>query len=102
LLSLLCLLYVCLNCFIEAYFSINLCRISSQLSALPGGIVPRYEKLKELVKEEKIDYYEIFGSRNLVFYWRGMNGMSIFILYANRLRVFVYVIYCYLCCYTMV
>jgi len=41
---------------------------------LPGGLEPRFEKLKELVKSEKIDYYEIFGAREIVLYWRGMHA----------------------------
>jgi len=39
---------------------------------LPGGLEPRHEKLKELVKTQKIDFYEIKG-REVILYWRGMN-----------------------------
>eukprot|EP01121_Diplochlamys_sp_Union-15-3_P022885 TRINITY_DN9885_c0_g1_i2.p1 TRINITY_DN9885_c0_g1~~TRINITY_DN9885_c0_g1_i2.p1 ORF type:complete len:205 (-),score=42.25 TRINITY_DN9885_c0_g1_i2:7-621(-) len=39
---------------------------------LPGGLEPRHEKLKELVKLEKFDFYEIRG-REIILYWRGMN-----------------------------
>jgi len=39
---------------------------------LPGGLEPRHEKLKELVKTQKIDFYEIRG-REVILYWRGMN-----------------------------
>lgn len=36
---------------------------------LPGGLEPRHDQLKELVKKRKIDAYEVLG-RNVVFYWR--------------------------------
>ncbi|MBF0501874.1 MAG: A-macroglobulin complement component [Candidatus Riflebacteria bacterium] len=36
---------------------------------LPGGLEPRHDQLKELVKAKKIDAYEVLG-RELVFYWR--------------------------------
>jgi len=39
---------------------------------LPGGLEPRHEKLKELVKTEKIDFWEIRG-RDIICYWRGMH-----------------------------
>jgi len=38
---------------------------------LPGGLEPRHEQLKELIKLEKIDSYEING-REIVCYLRGM------------------------------
>ncbi len=38
---------------------------------LPGGLEPRHDQLKELVKAEKIDAYEIRG-REVICYWRGM------------------------------
>lgn len=41
---------------------------------LPGGLEPRHDQLKELVKSGRIDAYEIMGSRELVLYWRGMNA----------------------------
>ncbi len=41
---------------------------------LPGGLEPRHDQLKELVKAGRIDAYEIMGSRELVLYWRGMNA----------------------------
>ncbi len=36
---------------------------------LPGGLEPRHDQLKELVKSGRIDAYEVIG-RELVFYWR--------------------------------
>ncbi len=36
---------------------------------LPGGLEPRHDQLKELVKKGKIDAYEVRG-RDVVFYWR--------------------------------
>jgi len=39
---------------------------------IPGGLEPRHEKLKELVKTETIDFYEIKG-REVICYWRGMH-----------------------------
>jgi len=44
---------------------------------LPGGIEPRFTKLKELVKSGKVDYYEIFGGREVVLYWRGMDEKGV-------------------------
>jgi len=38
---------------------------------LPGGLEPRHDQLKELVKKGTIDAYEVMG-RNVVLYWRGM------------------------------
>ncbi len=38
---------------------------------LPGGLEPRHDQLKELVKKGVIDAYEVLG-RDLVLYWRGM------------------------------
>lgn len=38
---------------------------------LPGGLEPRHDQLKELVKQKAIDAYEVLG-RDVVFYWRGM------------------------------
>jgi len=39
---------------------------------LPGGLEVRVENLKELVKKGVIAYYELFGAREIVFYWRSM------------------------------
>jgi len=39
---------------------------------LPGGLEVRVENLKELVKKGVIAYYELFGAREVVFYWRSM------------------------------
>ncbi|MBX9724029.1 MAG: hypothetical protein K2X81_21665, partial [Candidatus Obscuribacterales bacterium] len=36
---------------------------------LPGGLEPRHDQLKELVKKGTIDAYEVLG-REVVFYWR--------------------------------
>ena len=38
---------------------------------VPGGLEPRIDQLKELVKAQTIDAYEIMG-RDVVLYWRGM------------------------------
>ena len=38
---------------------------------VPGGLEPRVDQLKELVKAKVIDAYEIMG-RDVVLYWRGM------------------------------
>ncbi len=38
---------------------------------LPGGLEPRHDQLKELVKRGTIDAYEVLG-REVVFYWRAM------------------------------
>lgn len=38
---------------------------------LPGGLEPRHDQLKELVKRGKIDAYEVRG-REVVLYWRGL------------------------------
>ena len=38
---------------------------------LPGGLEPRHDQLKELVKKGAIDSYEVKG-RDVVLYWRGM------------------------------
>lgn len=39
---------------------------------LPGGVDPRHEQLKELVSSKVVDYYEIFGAREVVLYWRSL------------------------------
>jgi alpha-2-macroglobulin-like protein len=38
---------------------------------IPGGLEPRIDQLKELVKAQTIDAYEVMG-RDVVLYWRGM------------------------------
>lgn len=38
---------------------------------VPGGLEPRIDQLKELVKAQTIDAYEVMG-RDVVLYWRGM------------------------------
>lgn len=40
---------------------------------LPGGLEPRHDQLKELVKKGKIDTYEVIG-REVVLYWRTLNS----------------------------
>jgi uncharacterized protein YfaS (alpha-2-macroglobulin family) len=40
---------------------------------LPGGLEPRHDQLKELVKKQVIDAYEVIG-REVVLYWRGMEA----------------------------
>ncbi len=40
---------------------------------LPGGLEPRHDQLKELVKKGKIDAYEVLG-REIVLYWRSLPG----------------------------
>jgi len=40
---------------------------------LPGGLEPRHDQLKELVKKGAIDQYEVRG-RDVVLYWRGMEA----------------------------
>lgn len=42
---------------------------------VPGGLEPRVDQLKELVKAKTIDAYEIMG-RDVVLYWRGMTPKS--------------------------
>lgn len=40
---------------------------------LPGGLEPRHDQLKELVKKKTIDAYEVRG-REVVLYWRALNA----------------------------
>jgi hypothetical protein len=40
---------------------------------IPGGLEPRHDQLKELVKKHTIDAYEVIG-RDVVLYWRGMEA----------------------------
>jgi hypothetical protein len=40
---------------------------------VPGGLEPRIDQLKELVKAKSIDAYEVRG-RDVVLYWRGMTA----------------------------
>jgi uncharacterized protein YfaS (alpha-2-macroglobulin family) len=42
---------------------------------LPGGMEPRHDQLKELVKKGKIDAYEVRG-REVVLYWRTLAGQA--------------------------
>ncbi|MDP2275190.1 MAG: alpha-2-macroglobulin family protein [Archangium sp.] len=42
---------------------------------VPGGLEPRIDQLKELVKAKTIDAYEVMG-RDVVLYWRGMTPKS--------------------------
>jgi hypothetical protein len=44
---------------------------------LPGGLEPRHDQLKELVKRGKIDAYEVRG-REIVLYWRAMPSNTSF------------------------
>lgn len=39
------------------------------LVGIPGGLEPRIDKLKELVKKGSIDFYETLG-RRVALYWR--------------------------------
>jgi alpha-2-macroglobulin-like protein len=38
---------------------------------VPGGLEVRHDQLKELVKQKKVDSYEVLG-RDVVLYWRGL------------------------------
>ncbi|HEY9683317.1 MAG TPA: MG2 domain-containing protein [Oculatellaceae cyanobacterium] len=40
---------------------------------IPGGLEPRHDQLKELVKKGTIDNYEVLG-REVVLYWRTLSG----------------------------
>jgi hypothetical protein len=40
---------------------------------VPGGLEPRHDQLKELVKSGKIDAYEVIG-REVVLYWRSLRA----------------------------
>lgn len=42
---------------------------------LPGGLEPRHDQLKELVKKGTIDAYEVLG-REVVLYWRALPGAA--------------------------
>jgi len=42
---------------------------------LPGGLEPRHDQLKELVKKGTIDAYEVIG-REVVLYWRGLGAQQ--------------------------
>ncbi len=42
---------------------------------LPGGLEPRHDQLKELVKKATIDAYEVRG-REVVLYWRSLPGAA--------------------------
>ncbi|HVE84328.1 MAG TPA: MG2 domain-containing protein [Myxococcales bacterium] len=43
---------------------------------VPGGLEPRHDQLKELVKRGAIDSYEVRG-REVVLYWRGMDAGAV-------------------------
>lgn len=43
---------------------------------LPGGLEPRHDQLKELVKKGAVDAYEVLG-REVVLYWRGMQPRQV-------------------------
>ncbi|KAJ5077470.1 polyubiquitin-c [Anaeramoeba ignava] len=40
---------------------------------IAGGIETRFEQLQNLVKKGIVSSFELFGARQVVFYWRGMN-----------------------------
>lgn len=42
---------------------------------IPGGLEPRHDQLKELVKSGRIDSYETLG-RNVILYWRALKAGS--------------------------
>ena len=46
---------------------------------LPGGLEPRHDQLKELVKAGRIAAYEVIG-REVVFYWREMKANQVITL----------------------
>lgn len=46
--------------------------MTTAVVSLPGGLEVRTKKLKELMKMEKFAYYELWGARDIVFYWRGI------------------------------
>jgi len=41
---------------------------------LPGGLEPRHQQLKELVKSNAVDFYETLGARKVVLYWRAIKA----------------------------
>jgi hypothetical protein len=43
---------------------------------LPGGLEPRHDQLKELVKQGKADFYEVIG-REVVLYWRSLEPLAV-------------------------
>jgi hypothetical protein len=43
---------------------------------LPGGLEPRHDQLKELVKQGKADCYEVIG-REVVLYWRSLEPLAV-------------------------
>jgi hypothetical protein len=60
--------------------------MSLAVIGLPGGMEPRHDQLKELVKSGKVAAYEVMG-RNIVLYWRGLKpaekvGLSLSLLAA--------------------
>jgi hypothetical protein len=50
-------------------------RVSTPIAiiGIPGGLEPRHDQLKELVKAKRIAAYEVIG-REVVLYWRGMEA----------------------------
>ena len=63
---------------VEAYATVTnrtqeLVPTTVAIVGLPGGLEPRHDQLKELVKKGTIDAYEVLG-RDVVLYWRGMQG----------------------------
>ncbi|MHC4250484.1 MAG: alpha-2-macroglobulin family protein [Planctomycetota bacterium] len=46
-------------------------RMPIAIVGVPGGLEPRHEQLRELVKGARVDKYEVRG-RKVVLYWRGM------------------------------
>ncbi|KAJ6244889.1 macroglobulin / complement [Anaeramoeba flamelloides] len=40
--------------------------------SLPAGLQPRYKKLQEMKKTNVVSSFELFGAREVVFYWRCM------------------------------
>jgi len=47
----------------------NACPTAVAIIGVPGGLEPRHDQLKELVKKGTIDAYEVLG-RDVVLYWR--------------------------------
>ncbi|MGC4117769.1 MAG: alpha-2-macroglobulin family protein [Myxococcales bacterium] len=65
---------------VEAYATVTnkaqeLIPTTVAIVGLPGGLEPRHDQLKELVKKGTVDAYEVLG-RDVVLYWRGMQPGS--------------------------
>lgn len=61
---------------VEAYATVTnktqeLVPTTVAIIGMPGGLEPRHDQLKELVKKGTVDAYEVLG-RDVVLYWRGM------------------------------